>query len=186
MEPYCAPKTSLRAPSIISTQSSMFKKFCHGSLEPSPLKRILSNKHPWMPMFQRLMWGNHASNTGHRSVCGMLSIRIAGIDLLRRVPFQRCLGRPRWWHLLGASRAFEPCRRLQRSRFVLWTGGFMGQWLEMDGKEWGGGYLVVQMFNVLFTESISRAWYSCIAPWIYPSVVQQKDHNRQRKHIPLF
>ena len=54
-----------------------------------------------------------------------------------------------WLLLLGASRAFEPCGRLRRSRFVLRTGGFVGQWLEMDGKEGGRGYLVVQVFNVL-------------------------------------
>ena len=36
-----------------------------------------------------------------------------------------------------------------------------------------------------FTETISLVWYSCIAARIYISVIQQKDHDRQRMHVPL-
>ena len=60
----------------------------------------------------------------------------------------------------------------------------MGQRLAMDGKEGGRGYLVVQMFNVLLYRINKLSLVSCIAPRIYTSVVQQKDHNRQKTTYP--
>ena len=57
----------------------------------------------------------------------------------------------------------------------------------MDGKEGGGGYLVVRMLNDLNYRIDRLSLYSCIVRRIYTSVVQRKDLNydRKRKHAPL-